>query len=428
MSADVATEPRKAPEPPANPYGGVGRQAWIILWSAFIVFVMLLVGVPLGVRWYLYHAVRPLVVQTEAVRGTALVIDASNSEPVGVTEMRQVKQGTLVRIDDLSRATLSVLAGADNADALATVQLRSNSELLVKRAVTPRFGLSSDPARLDLKLNLGRARVTGAESGSRPSAITVVTPHATIRLRDGDAAIAVNNAQTEVSARHGEVDVEAEGQSIALAEGERSVIGLHQPPSPPQGGAFNLVRNGDFTEPLEGTWEVEATVDAKDTSNVEYGAVSVTQVSGRNAAFFSREAEGNDAYLHSETAIVQEIDADVLDYDSMVLTMDVRLLNQSLPGGGQQSSEFPLMVRIDFVDVNGNDQFWTWGFYMIDPIQNWPIRGGEKIPGFIFYDYESPDFLSSPTFPRPQKVKSIRIYASGHNYQSQVTGINLTAR
>ena len=59
---------------------------------------------------------------------------------------------------------------------------------------------------------------------------------------------------------------------------------------------------------------------------------------------------------------------------------------------------------------------------------NWPIRDGEKVPSFVWYEYESPDFLNSPTFPRPQKVTSIRIYASGHNYRSQASDIGLIAQ
>jgi hypothetical protein len=118
----------------------------------------------------------------------------------------------------------------------------------------------------------------------------------------------------------------------------------------------------------------------------------------------------------------------VLDTESLIFRFDVRLINQSLPGGGIQSSEFPMMVRIDFIDVNGTPQFWTHGFYMVDPIENWPLRDGDKIPGLVWYAYESPDFMKSETFPRPAKVVSVRIYASGHNYRSQAADIELIAK
>ncbi len=156
-----------------------------------------------------------------------------------------------------------------------------------------------------------------------------------------------------------------------------------------------------------------------------YGEVSIVSSGGRQAAYFVREGEEG---IHTETAITQQIDEDVFEYDSLILRMDARLISQSLQGGGIQSSEFPLMVRIDFIDIYGNPQFWTHGFYMVDPVANWPLRDGEKIPSFVWYEYESPDFLNSPTFPRAQTVTSIRVYASGHNYRSQVSGIELIAR
>ena len=137
--------------------------------------------------------------------------------------------------------------------------------------------------------------------------------------------------------------------------------------------------------------------------------------------------------IHTETGISQVINRDVLDFESLALRMDVKLLHQSLSGGGYLSSEFPVMVRIDYKDVYGIDRFWTHGFYYqnVDdyPIQLdvWGQPAGEQIPHAVWYPYESKNLMSALGDIRPARIHSIRIYSSGWNYQSMVSEVGLIA-
>jgi len=409
-------------------YERVGRQAWVILWLAFAAFIILITGTPLGGHWYLVNATRPMAIRVEAVTGTTLVLQAKQEEPVAVLDAMYIREGDRVRTDQNSRANLSVFDTPENKDSLASVQLRTNSEVAVMRARRPRFMRSNKPRQLALRLLSGRARITSGMLDNRALQVVVYTPQGQITISNGSAAIAVSNDATEVTARSGDVSVIAEKRQVVLSKGRRTVVANNQPPEEPQAADKNLIRNGDFNQPLESTWRIESIVDARDLSNVTFGSVNVVNTGSRRAAYFQRDAQGKDADLHSETSLIQEINADVLDAESLVFRFDVRLISQSLPGGGIQSSEFPMMVRIDFIDVNGKPQFWTHGFYMMDPAENWPLRDGEKIPGLVWYAYESPDFMQSKTFPHPAKVTSMRIYASGHNYRSQAADIELIAK
>ena len=421
-------------EPPSGPvtaatlgsYERVGRQAWVLLWVAFGILVLSCSGAPLVGRWYLQNATRPHLAQVQTIRGAAMVEDGRSGEVTAVVATMPIRTGDVVRTDEVSRANVTIFTQADAPSDLVTLQLRNNGDLEIERARAPRFAYSSAPHQVDIRLYLGTARVTANTLDDRPVQISVRTPHAVISLADGDdVAITVSNERTEVSDRNGAVRVEAQGQMVELEGGQRVSVDLGKPLSLPEAGQVNLVKNGDFTAPIEGTWGVEAIVDAGDPSSVAYGTVEIVQSGERMAASIERKGESG---IHTETALTQTIDADVLDFDSLILRLDVRVINQSLPGGGQQSSEFPLIARIDFIDIDGNPRFWTWGFYSVDPVANWPIRDGEKIPSLVWYDYESPDFLKSPTFPRPQKVTGIRIYGSGHNYHSMVSGIGLLAQ
>ncbi len=400
----------------------------MILWLAFAAFLAIITGVPLTLNWYIHNATRPLQVRVEAVTGATLVLPADGGDPVAVVDALFIREGDSVRTDQEARANLAIFESPQDTESLASVQLRTNTEVELLLARRPRFARSPLPYQLDLRLHSGRARVTSGTADERPLEVRIQTPQGLVKVRNGSAAIAVTNEITEVTARNGLVSVIAQGREVVLSKGRRTTIAFGQPPSDPQPADKNLVKNGDFSQPLETAWRVESIVDARDLSNVTFGSVEIINTGGRNVAYFQREAQGEDANLHSETAIVQEIDADVLDVESLVLRFDVRLISQSLPGGGIQSSEFPMMVRIDFIDVNGNPQFWTHGFYMVDPVKNWPLRDGEKIPGLVWYAYESPDFMQSETFPRPAKVTRIRIYASGHNYRSQAADIELIAK
>ncbi|HID33431.1 MAG TPA: hypothetical protein EYP25_02490 [Anaerolineae bacterium] len=413
---------------PSDAYERVGRQAWIILWLAFVAFLVMITGGPLAVNWYIHNATRPMAVRVEAVTGATLILPAEHGDPIAVVDSHYIQEGDSVRTDQDARANLAIVDSPDDVESLASVQLRTNSEVELITARRPRFQRSVMPRQLALRLHSGRARVTSGLADGRPLKVHIQTPQGLVVVSNGSAAIAVTNEATEVTARNGKVSLIAQGREVVLSKGRRAIIAFGQPPSDSQPADKNLVSNGDFSQPLESTWRVESIVDARDLSNVTFGSVDVINTGGRNVVYFQREAQGEDANLHSETAIVQDIDADVFDVESLVFRFDVRLISQSLPGGGIQSSEFPMMVRIDFVDVYGKPQFWTHGFYMVDPIENWPLRDGEKIPGLVWYAYESPDFMQSETFPRPAKVTRIRIYASGHNYRSQAADIELIAK
>jgi hypothetical protein len=131
---------------------------------------------------------------------------------------------------------------------------------------------------------------------------------------------------------------------------------------------------------------------------------------------------------HGETGIIQVIDKDVRDFTSLELHISVRLLDQSLPGAGMLSSEFPVMVRLDYKDAYGNDNFWTYGFYFKDPTANWHISDGEKTPHSVWYPYESPNLMEELGDFKPALITSVQVYASGWDYQSMASEVQLLAK
>jgi hypothetical protein len=121
----------------------------------------------------------------------------------------------------------------------------------------------------------------------------------------------------------------------------------------------------------------------------------------------------------------------VRDFDRLEVALDVKVELQSLSGGGLLSSEFPLIIRLDYKDLWGNDKFWTHGFYYQNnagyPIapDPWGQPSGEQVPQAVWYPYESGNLIELLGENRPAHITGLTVYASGWNYDSLVSEIQL---
>ena len=400
------------------------RLAWIVLLTSFFLCCSLGTGLPLAARWYILSATVPRLSRLNVLSGTVLVLEPGAKEPTGVTTSRLVPEGARIITDGTARGVLTFLEDAKGQVVLGTVQLYNNTQMLIVRARVPRYRFSRNPNLIVLELAGGLVRVARGNSGRVPLDLQVRTPHALAHLSEGSFSLSVTNEETQITARFGSAQVEANGSAVSLFTGQRTSVRLGREPMAPLPAAQNLIVNGDFTEPLAPAWQVE---HYEQGENLVPGRVEVTTSAGRRAVMFIREGEEN---VHTETRIKQFIDRDVRDFESLVLRLDVLLVHQSLEGAGYLSSEFPLMVRLDYTDIYGKDQFWVHGFYYKDPdpSKGWIIQNGEKIPQMVWWPYESPELFELLKDTRPARINAITIYASGWNYQSMVAEVGLIAR
>ncbi len=395
------------------------RVAWTILWAAFIVFCILLTGTPLGIRSYLLNSIEDQETQLKRIEGTIQVQKAKGSQPIAVTEALTLLPGDEVILDATSRGTLDLFERSH-------VTLYSSTNVELVDVHSPRFGVSDRPNRIALNLTGGLVRVGVALPGERDTEFEVLTPHTTIRLAEGSYRVEVTNQATQITVVRGEAKVGAQGVRVVLSQGMRSKVDMSGVLENPLSAAQNLIENGDFRQPLSSGWLTSTVVL---TSQVEPPAVEVVENGGRSAArLFRREQDvGN----HTEVAIQQRLDQDVRDFDRLEVALDVMLEFQSLSAGGQQSSEFPVIVRLDYKDLWGSDKFWTHGFYYqneagypvaMDP---WGRPSGEQIPQGVWFPYESGNLIDLLGENRPAQITGLTVYASGWNYESLVSEIQL---
>jgi hypothetical protein len=410
--------------PPIKVRENPERLAWAILLACFGVFLALLISVPLTLRYFVQHATAPQTATLDPTQGTVLLYGPSATEPIAITELREdvVEGSTIVAGDGPTQASLRLISENEGDEALGSVQLYTGSRLQIERMRSPMFEMSTEPYQVRLRLDQGQARVFTNSGRQRPLSVEIATPHGSIMLATGSFQIAVTGEQTDITVSAGSATlVKADQPDLTVTEGLRAWMtasGIAETPAP---AAQNLLRNGNFSESMRDSWESYVIAQ-----NVTPGKVNIMERDGRRVAYFVRQGEDN---VPTEVGIRQGIDRDVNVYDKLYLQLDVKLLFQSLPGAGYLSSEYPLRVEISYTDIYGKSGLtWGHGFYFRDPEnENWQIVGGEKIPPFNWFTYRSPNLMELLKDTRPARIDSIRIYASGWNYQSMVSEVYLVA-
>jgi hypothetical protein len=390
------------------------RMAWLILLAAFAIFCLLSVSVPLGTRWYLINATVSHAATLEVIAGTVLVLEPGANTPIGVTSSTNVSEGSTIRTDSSSRAFLTFF---DN----STATLSFDSEIRLTAMRSPRFGLSSMPDSLLLNITRGQANVGVALPVNGPLEFHVASPHMTALLKEGSYSLKVTSENSLIIVHLGTAQVTAQGSTVNLEQLERTTVREGEKPGEPVAAAQNLLVNGSFEEDLSVGWQVY-NEQGGDGGDVD-GEVSVVELPGTNSRavrFFRTGSRGN----HCETVIRQDPNEAISDLvTSVSLYLRVRLVNQSLSGGGYLSSEYPLMIRLEYEDVYGSEAHWTHGFYYQNRDGN-PTMYGEQIPHNIWFDYGSGNLLET-IYPRPARLKSLLMYASGWDYESMVSDVSL---
>jgi hypothetical protein len=400
------------------------RIAWVILLASFFLCSSLAVATPLLARSYLLHATQSRAAYITAMSGTVQLRAPGSDEPTAVTaDRKSVREGSQITTDKTDRGLLVVVAPGSEDQALLTTQLYQDTSLHLEDARTPRFRWSQDPVHVNLSLDRGRIAVASAPVNGRQVVIQVQTPDASVNLGPGTFFVEIQGGETLVTSRFGTAQVVGEGKPVTVQSEERVSVKAGQTPDLPVPAAMNLVRNGTFDGgTLAGWQEVRDVAPGRDPGSV------IEEPSGeRQVVRFVRRNEDDAPNM---VGIQQMLNRDIQGYDSLVVRLDLQLLNQSVPGGGYLSSEYPVMIDISYTDIYGKDLHWYHGFYYQDlpPGSNWKQPTGEKVPVGAWYTYESPNLMDDLRDTRPVRLNYIRISASGHDYESRVSNVALTAR
>jgi hypothetical protein len=393
------------------------RLAWTVLIISFAIFCLLLVATPLGIRYYLRHAVSDHEVELETLKGTVVVADPRSGveKPVRKGESILLPEASSINVDETARANVSFFDDS-------FMVLYPGSRVSVLESYGPRYRFGIEPRTLVLNHRGGGIRVNTALALEMPLHFEVRSPHLGVNVRlqdDGSYTIQVNNEGTEVIVHRGQAYVSSQGLTVVVNPRERTTVAVGERPGRPVPAAKDIVVNGDFRAPLEVGWRVFNDQGA-DGGNVD-GLAQLTQSAGRRAVHFIRV---NGQFNHCETVLEQDLDYAMAEPPtSIVMRAVVQVNYQSLSGGGYQSSEYPLMIRLTYQDEYGSQNDWVQGFYYQNVDDN-PVMFGQEIPQGQWYLFESQNLLNVMSLV-PSRLVRLQVYASGWNYDSMVSEVNV---
>jgi hypothetical protein len=376
----------------------------------------------LGVRSYLFSARTPQTTVVTSINGTVLA-KPSGIPPVPIFRGNQaeVDASTIISTEADSQGTLIFFDQS-------SLTMYGDTTLILSETSQPRFRLSPADNIIEIEIVKGRVRIAPAADRLQ-STFLINTPQGQIHLLTvGSYAVEVNNNEVQVTAREGLAEVKAQGETVQITHGQLTTIAYGLPPTAATEAEQNLVVNGDFQEGLSESWVTEVFVHPN-SSDVVTATVQVERRNDRTALVFSSDGQDN---IHTDAAIEQLINKDVRDFQSLRVTADILLEYQSLPGGGFQGTEYPIMMKLTYEDTEGNDRDWYQGFYYDPPPENYivydqPNNGSENISQGFWYPYESDNLLETLADSKPVYVKSLRIYASGWIYRAMVADVQLLA-
>lgn len=395
------------------------RTAWIILSLAFATFWVVVVLVISLAYWYVFEDTQAFVTEVTSVRGIVLVKEPDTALTTSITDgaTLSVQEGAMIITDDTSQAILTFKD--DN-----SLTMYGNTAIVLHEMQTPRFSFSFSPIQIRVELQDGRIRTTAARNRTGLH-FDVLTPHTTIQLNQGSFSTEVTEEETQLTVRLGEAAIVTPQEHVTLSEG-RIVVDAQGLPSEPLPAAQNLLERSTFSSTFTNSWQI---YDINLAEEVVTTTIRAVPLQGRTVVELRSYGQDN---IHTETGIIKTVEKDVRDFRSLKLLAELRLLEQSLPGGGQLGSEFPIMLTIAYKDAEGNDRNWYHGFYYAKPPDNYilynqPENSNDRIARYIWYPYESDNLLVTLGPMKPIYVKSVRIYASGWLYHSMVGSISLLA-
>lgn len=434
LEAKTAVLPRAANPQGLTVAGKPERMAWLVLFAAFGICIGLTLLVPfLGFQFVrfstesqtaLVQAISDRADGVSAVRVTVpnAALPIAIKDPVPISE-----NNTIFTDNNTSSGALAVFFDSSNA------QVSPNSQLRLVEMRKPRFSWSELPNIVTVEQTSGTVRYAivstwkypGNPDG-RPTQFLVHTPQFDAWLDPGGSySVIVGDKSSEIAVRTGSATIQSRDLSrqLRVGPGEREIAEQGKPLADLIPAAQELLGNGDFAETVTcdpnevGPWRCYVD-QGGDGGNIN-GSIGMVTLDNRRALQIERQNSQQNSAI---TGIRQTVDRDVSDYLSLKLSASIRIENQNLSGGGYQSTEYPLILRVRYKDVNGDEAEYVRGYYIQNDTNN-PILNGELITPNQWITVESSNLLALPI--KPFRIVAVEIYASGWDYKSYVADVQL---
>ncbi|MFW6075052.1 MAG: hypothetical protein ACOC9Y_05605 [Chloroflexota bacterium] len=411
------------------------RRAWLVLGVASTCFLAVLILVVAAARFYYQNATLPEPATVEVVGGTSALY---RSEPEA--EWNLIDTEMIAEEGDEISTALGTTVWITLFDG-STIEISENSIVEIERMRSSRFLNRTKEIELtvrdgsiyvamaphgeyqysEVRARAGDVTVAMSDEPSRQGAGAFLLESQTVegRGRDADESsstvrVAVLRGAAMLSAPEHEQKLESDEQ-VMIEDG--AVRGDITP------AIRELVRNGSFQHGLS-EW-VEFHDSPARASGSPDGILELRwdDISGEAATALemSRLVESGHP---ASVGIRQRIGQSLRVPSSLELRLDLRIASQEPPGAGPDRDTFPLMLELNYVDVQDEERTWRRGYYIEpDPAEPVPLSEGSQV---------EPDAWQHLVFnlndlqPLPRQISSLVVYASGIRYQVMVANISLT--
>lgn len=424
------------------------RIAWLVVWSAFALFCVVCVGSTLGVYYFLFQSTVSLDATLSVGRGTSVITSSDLSER-GVRLQRESLNNRPAQIstDLQSQSTIAFtyVAPDDFTRLIASVTLKNNSVVSLRRATRPRFDWSSGQYVIELGNFEGDMEVLVLGGLERALVVQISTRRGELIVLNEPGRYTISSGSTRVyvANRAGEAVLFSPDRSsnLLIPQGQEAVMFAGRKPvfSPPR---LNLLENGMFVfEPFTGSTDGTVTLPGR------WGCTNIQREAPRGVfkpgifegrpALWLRRAEN--ASSNGETRCRQPFPAPgkvVSQYNYLELETTFLINFQSLSECGVEGSECPMMLHLEYLDVNGIEREWYQGFYYaLDPLYEAYkprcascIQDHVQVNEKVWYTYETGNLINIlPDDARPASITNVEFYASGHQYDVYMSEIALYA-
>lgn len=420
-----------------------GRIAWIVMLAAFALFCTVTLSTVFGVYHYLFRSTVAMSATLQVATGTIGIVPGADPTVVAVRENRELTNSvTGISTDSLSQATILIRespAETEAAALLVAVTLQGDTQVTFNIASRPRFEWSQNPLHALFSGVKGELDVLVTGIGDRPFVMDIYSDDinsdkgVNIQIRsNGRYRLNVTEDEARVLSLSGEVEayfrdvadhrvLARGGQELVARIGARSLSTRATTTSLLKNGSFSLLDDSRAIRALA-DWQCSIT-----QRQAPPGDYSLVRFDGRVGLRLSRF---NNAQSNGEVRCTQTFAGEGLpieDYDSMRVLTTFRTNYQNLSVCGRAASECPLMLQVSyFTDNARNIRHWYRGFYYADADArkrcDTCIEDHIDINQGVWYTFDSDNLFNLIADEnRPERIKSVSFYASGHQFDTIVS-------
>jgi hypothetical protein len=399
--------------------------AWVVMTLSFLLCLVLTIGTPASIRWFILNATQPLEVALEPRKGIVTFQPGGRGAQEVIGEVVEVSPKSRIELSSNDAEALLLFYPPQQPEApVSTLQINGETVLTFRAARNPIFERSNLPNQIALQVDASKRLQISVGADTRASLLQIATPQGTLQLEEGTYTLVVDAERTEIVVSRGRAHVPDlnDNSTLVLTDAQFVELTADGPSQIQSGSSRDILRNGDFNRSLEPYWEPFTL--RKQFADQSDGEVTLGEEGERTQVIFEREGIG-----HIEVGISQEINQDVRGIESLRVTALLRVNEQSIPLCGIAGTECPLMLRITYLDAQEGSHEWLQGFYALvgsGYSDTCTLCEGSpehiQIPAQSWYPYTSPDLLPllSERGAEPATILSVDLYASGHTFRSAI--------